>query len=273
MPGEIRAVLAFLILLVLFLAWRLATSSTWKQLQLRRAARMASSGDVEGMLAYLRRNMKRKDVSDPLTNALVYFHIRSGNLDAASAVIEEAIRLGDRSGMALAQLGYVAGGRGDRALAEKRYLEAMERDPSLRGTMLMNISGMLIESGERLDEAEGMLREALDLREGTARSGIHMNLAMLYLKRRQPVEARVQAMTACELIPAGGALAATTKANALALAARACLMQGDCGEAGLLATKALRLIEDVPGMERLADELKRIIPPAGAGRPAEDRCG
>lgn len=268
MPTEIMAVLAFLILLVLFLAWRLATSSTWKQIQLRRAARMAASGDVEGMLRYLERNMKRKDVSNPLTNAFIYFHIRSGNLDAAAAAIEEAVRLGDRSGMALAQLGYVAGGRGDRKLAEEKYREAMERDPSLRGTMLVNISGMLVETGERLDEAEAMLREALELREGSARSGVHINLAMLHLKKRQPVEARVQAMTAFELIPAGGLIGNTTRANALALASRACAMQGDRDEAASLAAKALHLVEDIPGMEKLAAELRKLAPGSVSGSSA-----
>jgi Tfp pilus assembly protein PilF len=266
MPTEIVAVLVFLILVVLFLAWRLATSSTWKQLQLRRAAKMASSGDVEGMLRYLSRNMRRKSVSDPLTNAFIYFHIRSGNYDEAARAIEEAIRLGDHSGMALAQLGYVAGGRGDRKQAEKNYREAMERDPSLRGTMLVNISGMLIESGERLDEAAVMLREALELREGSAKSGVHMNLALLHLKRKEPVEARVQAMTAYELIPAGGLLLNTTRANALAIASRACMMQGDRAEAALLAAKALHLVEDIPGMEKLADELRKHIPAEAAGR-------
>jgi Tfp pilus assembly protein PilF len=265
MPTEIVVVLVFLIMVVLFLAWRLATSSTWKQLQLRRAAKMASSGDVEGMLKYLRRNMKKSDVSDPLTNALIYFHIRSGNLDEAAGAIEEAIRLGDTSGMALAQMGYVAGGRGDRKQAELNYREAMERDPSLRGTMLVNISGMLVESGERLDEAEGMLREALDLREGSARSGIYMNLALLHLRRKQPVEARVQALTAYELIPAGGLLMSTTRANALAIASRACMMQGDRAEAASLAAKALHLVEDIPGMEKLADELRKLVPAGAAG--------
>jgi Tfp pilus assembly protein PilF len=266
MPTEIVAVIVFLILVVLFLAWRLATSSTWKQLQLRRAAKMASSGNVEGMLRYLSRNMRRKSVSDPLTNAFIYFHIRSGNFDEAARAIEEAISLGDRSGMALAQLGYVAGGRGDRKQAEENYREAMERDPSLRGTMLVNISGMLIESGERLDEAEVMLREALELREGSARSGVHMNLALLHLKRKQPVEARVQAMTAYELIPAGGLLLNTTRANALAIASRACMMQGDRAEAASLASKALHLVEGIPGMEKMAEELRKHIPAEAAGR-------
>lgn len=269
MPTEITVVLAFLALVVIFLAWRLATSSTWKQIQLRKAAKMASSGDVDGMLRYLDRNMRKKDVSDPLTNAFIYFHIRSGNYEEAEKAIREAIRLGDGSGMALAQLGYVAGGRRDRELAEDMYRKAMEKDPSLRGTMLMNISGMLVESGERLDEAEEMLREALELREGSARSGVHLNLAYLHLKRKQPVEARVQAMTAYELIPSGGPLLNTTRANALALASRACLMQGDEAEARSLAAKALHLVEGIPGMEQLAEELRRLVPGTGSD-PAAD---
>lgn len=259
MPAEIYTVIVFLILIVLFLAWRLTKSTTWKQLQLRKAARMATGGDIEGMLAYLRRNMKRNDVSDPLTNALIYFHIRSGDYDRAEKAIRDAIDRGDDSGMALAQLGYVAGGRGDRAGAEECYRGAMEKDDALKGTMYVNIAGMLIEADERLDEAEELLRKALELREGAARSGVHMNLAMLHLRRKQPVDARVQAMTAYSLIPSGSLLLNTSRANALSMASRACLMQGEKDEATRLAGKALKLVEEIPGTEKLAAELRHIV--------------
>jgi len=259
MPREIFAVIIFLFLLVIFLAWRLLRSNTWKQLQLRKAAKMATGGDTDGMLRYLERNMRRNDVSDPLTNALIYFHIRSGAYDLAERAIRDAIDGGDGSGMALAQLGYVAGGRGDRAAAEEYYREALEKDDSLKGTMYINIAGMLIESNERLQEAEDLLRQALELREGAAKSGVHMNLAMLHLRRKQPVEARVQAMTAYELIPAGSLLLNTSRANALAVAARACTMQGESDEAARLAGKALKLVDEIPGMEKLADELKHMV--------------
>lgn len=259
MPPLWFTIIAFLILIVLFLAWRLTRSTAWKQIQLRKAAKLAASGKTDDMISYLNRNMNRKRVSDPLTNALIYFHIRSGNYDDAEAAIICAMENGDDSGMALAQLGYVAGGRKEPDKAEEYYRKAIERDESLKPTMYINIAGMLIESGERLDEAEDLLKQALELREGPSRSGIHVNLAMLYLKKKQAVDARVQAMTAYELIPSGSMLLKTSKANALAIASRACTMQGEKDEASQLASKALKLIEDTPGTEKLVEELKHLI--------------
>lgn len=259
MPQTLYVIIAFLVLLVFFLAWRLVKSQAWKQIQLRKAAKLAAVGKTDDMISYLNRNINRKHVSDPLTNALIYFHIRAGNFDEAEAIIAYAMEKGDDSGMALAQLGYVHGGRGDRTKAEEYYMKALEREESLKPTMYMNIAGMLIESGERLDEAEDLLNQALELREGSARSGIHTNLAMLYLKKKQPVDARVQAMTAYELIPSGSILLNTSRANALAIASRACMMQGDKSEASKFASKALKLIEDLPGTDRLAEELKHFV--------------
>ncbi len=250
---------SFLVLLVLFLSWRLVSSRTWKQLQLRKAAKLAAAGRTGEMLGFLRRNMNRKDVSDPITNALVYFYIKSGQFDEAESVISTAIEKGDDSAMALAQLGYVAGGRKDHAAAEEYYRRALSMDESLRPTMNMNIAGMLIETGQRLDEAEKLLKETLELREGTTRSGVHTNLAMLYLKKEQPVEARVQAMTAYELLPSGSAILNGSRASALALASRACAMQGEPDEAAKLASKALKLVQDIPGMERMAEELRHMV--------------
>jgi len=259
MPPILFTITIFLILLVFFLAWRLIKSPTWKQLRLRKAAKLAAVGKTDDMIKFLKRNMNRKNVSDPLTNALIYFYIKAGQYDEAESIILQAIEKGDDSAMALAQLGYVAGGRKDHKKAEELYREALKRDDSLKPTMNMNIAGMLIELGERLDEAEELLTEALELREGSARSGIHVNLAMLYLKKKQPVDARIQAMTAYELIPSGSIILTSTRANALALASRACSMQCEKDEASKLASKALKLVEDLPGMGRLAQELKHMI--------------
>lgn len=268
MPPFWFVVIAVFIALVFFLAWRLVRSSTWKQIQLRKAARLGSSGRTEEMLTYLRRNMNKKNVADPITNALVYFYIKAGEYDKAEEIISGAIEEGDSSGMALAQLGYVAGGRKQHKMAEEYYRRALEMDPSLKPTMNMNIAGMLIDQEERLEEAEELLLEALELREGTARSGIHTNLALLYLKMKDPVRARVQAMTAYELIPSGSAILNSSRANALSLASRACAMQGDRQEASKLATKALKLVEDLPGMNRMAEELRKL---AGKDKSSKDR--
>jgi len=264
MPPFWFTVIVFLFLTVVFLAWRLVKSRTWKQIQLRRAAKLATRGRTDEMLKYLENNMDRRNVSDPVTNALVYYRIKSGDFDGAEAVIQEAIDRGDHSGMALAQLGYVAGGRKDFQRAEEYYRQALALDPSLKPTMNMNLAGMLIQQGTRLEEAEELLKEALELREGSARSGIHTNLAMLYLKMKKPVEARVQAMTAFELIPSGNAILAGSRANALALASRACAMQGEKEEARKLAVKAMKLIEGIPGGEQLTKELKHLAGGAAA---------
>jgi len=246
-------------MLVFFLAWRLVRSRTWKQIQLRKAAKLAAVGKTDDMIDFLKRNLNKKDVSDPLTNALVYFYIKAGNFDEAELIINQAIEKGDDSAMALAQLGYVAGGRKDHGKAEEYYREALNRDDSLKPTLNMNIAGLLIDLGERLDEAENLLKEALELRDGSARSGIHANLAMLYLKMNKPVEARVQAMTAYELIPSGSMILTSSRANALALASRACTMQGETDEAARLSSKALKLIDGIPGMDGLAHELKQMV--------------
>ncbi len=267
MPPFWFMIIAFLVLLVFFLAWRLVRSRTWKHLQLRKAATMAAAGQTQRMLTYLRRNMNKRDVSDPLTNALVYFHIKAGQYDEAHDIVQTAIDRGGETAVALAQLGYIAGGRGNSQGAEEYYRKALEMDPSLKPTMNMNIAGMLIESGQRLEEAEELLNEALELRDGSARSGIHANLAMLYLKQKKPVEARVQAMTAYELIPSGSELLGTSRANALALASRACIMQGEGEEAAKLAGKGLKMVQDLPGADRLADELRKLISEA---KPAQE---
>ena len=267
MPPIWFIILGFLVLTIFFLAWRLIKSPTWKQLQLRKAAKIAAGGKTDDMIEFLKRNMNRKSVSDPLTNALVYFYIKAGLYDEAESIILGAIEKGDDSAMALAQLGYVAGGRKEHGKAEELYRKALSHDDSLKPTMNMNIAGMLIELGERLDEAEELLLEALELRDGSARSGIHINLAMLYLKKKQPVDARVQAMTAYELIPSGSIILTSSRANALALASRACSMQVEFDEASKLASKALKLIEGLPGMNMLAQELKAMTKDDGS--PAE----
>ena len=71
MPPILFIILAFLVLIVFFLAWRLIKSPTWKQLQLRKAAKLAAAGNTDDMIGFLKRNMNSKSVSDPLTNALV----------------------------------------------------------------------------------------------------------------------------------------------------------------------------------------------------------
>lgn len=276
MPPTWFLLVSFLVLLVLFLAWRLVRSGTWKQIQLRKAAGLAASGKTDEMLAYLRRNMNRKDVSDPLTNALVYYYIKSGQFDLAESVINEAIERGDTSALALAQLGYVAGGRKDPEKAEAYYRTALSMDGSLRPTMNVNIAALLIESGERLEEAEKLLLEALELSDDASRkSGVHTNLAFLYLKMRKPVEARVQAMTAYELIPSGSVILNASRANALSLASRACAMQGEEAESASLASKALKLVRDLPGMGRMAEELERMAAGGAGGEvpPEEGSAG
>ena len=46
----------------------------------------------------------------------------------------------------------------------------------------------------------------------------------------------------------------------MAIASRACMMQGDREEAIAFARKALKLIEDTPGTDALAGELRAILP-------------
>jgi hypothetical protein len=77
--------------------------------------------------------MDPRRVSCPLTNALVYFYIRSGDLDAAEKIVTEAMGRGDGSGGAVAQLAYIAQVREEWENAENLYRRAMELEPSLGG--------------------------------------------------------------------------------------------------------------------------------------------
>lgn len=259
-------IIVFLILffgvLLFLLAWRTLKSKAWKKMRLQKSAKLAAEGDVAGMKKILRRNMNSKDVSDLLTNALIYYHIRAGEFEDAEKIVSDAVRLGDKSGMAIAQLGYIAGGRGNDELAEEYYRKAAKTDNRLTGTMNINIAAIYIQNSKKLDEAEELLKNALDMREEAGRTGIHLNLAMLYLKKRDFIQARVQALIAYESIPQGSMVLNINRANALGIAARACVEQGETDEGGRLAGKALKIIEDIPGeaMLKLKEELNHLIP-------------
>ena len=255
--GIFYVIILVLLMIIFFLAWRLIHSPVWKQRQLRKASMMAAKGDVEGMIRYLEKNRNRRSVSCQLTNALIYFHIRAGRYDDAEAIIVQAIEMGDSSGRAIAHLGYVSGGRGETGAAEEFYRRAIKKDESLRQTLNVNIAAMLIEKEERLDEAESLLREALDSREGSARSGVHVNLALLHMKRKDPRKALVQALTGYELMP-GADFTNLSRAQALAIAARAYRFLDDRIEAAKMAGKALKLIDGLPGTDKLSEELKHL---------------
>lgn len=253
------AVVVGLLGVFLYLSRKVFTSSAWKRYQLRRASILAAKGQIQKMIRYLERNMDRSSVSDPLTNALVFFHIRSGQLDRAEELVMDAMERGDGSGRAVAQLGYIAAGRDRREEAEQYYRRALKLDPELGSTVNVNLAAMLIEDGRDLEEAEKLLNQALELREGSSRSGVHINLALLYMKRGRPRQALVQALTGYELMPAQR-VTARSRANALAIAARAYRDQGEKEESARLASKALKTLEEVetPEDDRLYTELSHL---------------
>lgn len=261
-------------LLVLLAAATLAgflylRSPAYRRRLLRKAATLASAGRIDEMLALLRRNMNPASVADPLTNALVYYFIRSGDFSEAEKAVLEAMNRGDRSGMAVAQLAYIAAGRGDPQEAESLYRTAMEKDPPLRRTLLVNLAALLMEQGgDRLDEAEELLEQALELREGAARGGVHVNLALLHLKKNQPRDALIHAMTGYELQPTSEATR-LGRAQALALAARASQILGEGAECSALAGRALDLASGIQGAEKLEEELRALAGrERGTGNPA-----
>ncbi len=230
-------------------------SPAWKKLQLRRASMLAASNRIDAMTRLLERNRNRKSVKDPLTNALVYFYIRAGKLDDAETVVAEAIQKGDDSGTALGQLGLIASGRGESESAELYYRKALEKEPDLMRSLGVNLAGLLIERRKDLDEADRLLQKALETREGASRSGVHVNIALLDLARNRPRDALVHAMTGYELMPSGDSTRGA-RAQALALAARASTLLGEGGEARELSRKALGLIQDRPGWEKLQSEIE-----------------
>jgi Tfp pilus assembly protein PilF len=250
-------VIVVLLAIFLYLSHRLFKSMPWKRFQLRRASIMAAGGRVEKMLRFLERNRDRSSVSDPLTNALVYFLIRAGSLDRAEDVVNEAMERGDDSGRALAQLGYIAGGRQDTESAESYYRRALEKDESLKSTLNVNLAALLIEEGERFEEAERLLEEALEMREGIGRSGVHLNLAILHMKRDEHRKALVQAQTAYELLPNSEATR-RSRAQALALASRAYVSLGEREESRKMASKAMKLLEKASADDNLVKELRHL---------------
>ena len=241
-------------------AFLLTRSPHWKRLILRRATMHAARGRIDRMMSLLERNRDASSVVDPLTNALIYFFISAGKTDMARELVEQAISLGDDSASAVAQLGFIAGADGERDEAEKRYREALSIDPALRSTLNVNLAALLIERGTGLDEAGTLLREALELREGASKSGVHMNLALLHLARREGREALVQSLTGYELLPAGE-LTREARSHALALASKAYQLLEDMEEARKMAAKALRLVEGTPGEAALRQQLGTLLAP------------
>ncbi|MFO7625807.1 MAG: hypothetical protein R6V62_00950 [Candidatus Fermentibacteraceae bacterium] len=245
------------LLFCFFFATRLLKSPFWKRRQLRKASLMAARGNITAMTGYLRANMDRGRVSCPLTNALVYFYIRSGDLDSAEKIVTDAMGRGDSSGGALAQLAYIAQGRSEWENAEKLYRKAMEAEPSLAPTLGMNIAGSLIQRNTRLDEAEDLLNQALDSENGPSRSSVHLNLAMLNSLRGSHSQAKVHALTAYELMQ-DLEITRLGRAQALGLAAGASRKMKDPVEAARLSQKALKVMGDLSGAERLRTELQEM---------------
>lgn len=242
---------------VVFLGYRLIKSPVWKQRQLKKASEMAAAGRIEEMISYLEANRDRKRVTCPLTNALVFYFIRSGDADRAEKVVMEAVGAGDDSGTAMAQMAYIAQQRGDSGDAEKFYRQAIATDEKLAGTMKVNLAGLLITMGERLEEAEGLLEEALEQREGSGKSGVYLNMAMLHMKKKDFSRARMTALTSAELLP-NTPLTVLGRAQAFGLAARCSALLEDRREAKRLAEKALKVLGDMPGTEKLRQELQEF---------------
>lgn len=257
MPHLALVLAAAALLFCVFLATRLLKSPFWKRRQLRKASLMAARGDIKGMTGYLGANMDRGRVSCPLTNALVYFYIRSGDLDSAERIVTDAIGRGDDSGGALAQLAYIAQGRNEWDNAEKLYRKAMEIEPSLAPSLGMNIAGSLIQRNTRLDEAEELLNGALESVNGPSRSSVHLNLAMLNSLRGSHSQAKVHALTAFELMQ-DIEITRLGRAQALGLAAGASIRMKDPVEASRLSQKALKVLGDLPGAEKLRTELTEM---------------
>ena len=251
---------------VIFLGYRFIKSPVWKQRQLQKASKMAAEGKVQEMIAFLEANRDKKSVVCPLTNALVFYFIRSGDSEKAEEIVTFAIKSGDTSGTALAQMAYISQEKGENTVAEKYYKEAMEKDSKLEGTMKVNLAALYINMNSRLDEAEALLEEALEKREGAGRSGVYLNLAMLQMKRKDYSRARVSAMTSAELLPSTP-ITRMGKAQALGLAARCSVKMKDQGEGRRLASKALKVLDDQPGTDKLKEELLSIIGDNNKKRP------
>ena len=270
MPRLVAGIFAALVLLTLGGLLFMRTQ-TWKRIQLRRASILAATNRVDAMIRLLRRNRDRRSVLDPLTNALIYYFIRAGRLDDAEDIVAEAIQKGDSSGTALGQLGLIASGRGRMDEAEHFYRKALEKDSSLIRSLGVNLAGLLIEKRQGLDEAERLLEQALEMREGASKSGVHVNIALLGLAKGEFRDALVHAMTGYELMPAGESTRGP-RAQALALAARASGLLGEREEAVELSRKALDLLEGLQGFDKLRTEVDEMAAEYGKPAPSPGRA-
>ncbi len=254
MNNVLYLVIGVCLIIVIYLGYKFIKSPVWKQKQLQKASKMAADGKVKEMIDFLEANRDKKSVICPLTNALVFYFIRSGDTAKAEEVVTSAIDAGDDSGTALAQMAYISQEKGENDVAEKYYKEAMKKDSKLEGTMKVNLAALYINMNSRLDEAETLLEEALEQREGAGRSGVYLNLAMLQMKKNDYSRARVSAMTSAELLPSTP-ITRMGKAQALGLAARCSVKMKDLDEGKRLASKALKVLDDQPGTDKLREEL------------------
>jgi hypothetical protein len=120
-----------------------------------------------------------------------------GQLDAAEAALQEAIRLDPASAKALNNLGNVLGDRGALAAAERAYRDAIALDPALPEPH--NNLGHLFRRQNRLPEAEANLRAALNLAPNLVDARI--NLGNVLVDQGQYAAAEEQYCAALALAP------------------------------------------------------------------------
>ena len=123
--------------------------------------------------------------------------------------------------------------------------------------MKVNLAGLFINMNQRLDEAETLLEEALEQREGSGKSGVYLNMAMLHMKRKDYSRARMTALTSAELLP-NNPITTLGRAQAFGLAARCSEKLKDSKEAKRLAEKALKILGEMPGTDKLRKELQEL---------------
>lgn len=131
---------------------------------------------------------------------------RGGDFKGAEAGYRDVLRREPRHAAVHFHLGNLAGRRGDRALAIAHYRAALDGslpDPEqmqhVRVVALNNLAYTLAEAGESLDEAEALVRRALEL--APDRANFLDTLALVLLKQGRPAEARAALERAVTFAP------------------------------------------------------------------------
>lgn len=181
-------------------AYRLipAQSEYFKDAQLRLVGQLQNQGSLDAAIAVLQRALKRNDRVPEFYEFLAYLYQVQGDNDGAHAVLMRAVKAYPENVSFLLSLSLSYDQQDKARRAVKTMRRVLEIDPK-HVASLNYIGYMLTEWGERLDEAESMLRTAVQLDPGNPH--VIDSLAWLLYKQGEYEEAHHYIVLADQLLP------------------------------------------------------------------------